>query len=51
MIAVAGREDEWDFAATQFFSDGWKALVSYSFLLLTLWFFPNGLFGSQKEKM
>lgn len=37
--------------ATQFFSDGWKALVSYSFLLLTLWFFPNGLFGSQKEKM
>lgn len=37
--------------ATQFFSDGWKALVSYSFLLLTLWFFPNGIFGAQKEKM
>ena len=37
--------------ATQFFSDGWKALVSYSFLLLTLWFFPNGIFGTQKEKM
>ena len=37
--------------ATQFFSDGWKALVSYSFLLLTLWFFPSGIFGSKKEKM
>jgi branched-chain amino acid transport system permease protein len=37
--------------ATQFFSDGWKALVSYSFLLATLWFFPSGIFGSKKEKM
>ncbi len=37
--------------ATQFFSDGWKALVSYSFLLITLWFFPSGIFGSKKEKM
>ncbi len=37
--------------ATQFFSDGWKALVSYSFLLLTLWFFPSGIFGTKKEKM
>ena len=37
--------------ATQFFSDGWKALVSYSFLLLTLWFFPSGIFGVKKEKM
>ena len=37
--------------ATQFFSDGWKALVSYSFLLVTLWFFPSGIFGSKKEKM
>lgn len=37
--------------ATQFFSDGWKALVSYSFLLLTLWFFPSGLFGFKREKM
>jgi branched-chain amino acid transport system permease protein len=37
--------------ATQFFSDGWKALVSYSFLLVTLWFFPSGIFGSNKEKM
>lgn len=37
--------------ATQFFSDGWKALVSYSFLLATLWFFPSGIFGVKKEKM
>lgn len=37
--------------ATQFFSDGWKALVSYSFLLATLWFFPSGIFGIKKEKM
>jgi branched-chain amino acid transport system permease protein len=37
--------------ATQFFSDGWKALVSYSFLLATLWFFPSGIFGFKKEKM
>jgi branched-chain amino acid transport system permease protein len=37
--------------ATQFFSDGWKALVSYAFLLLTLWFFPSGLFGFKREKM
>ena len=37
--------------ATQFFSDGWKALVSYGFLLLTLWFFPSGLFGFKREKM
>ena len=37
--------------ATQFFSDGWKALVSYSFLLVTLWFFPSGIFGFKKEKM
>ena len=37
--------------ATQYFSDGWKALVSYSFLLVTLWFFPSGIFGFKKEKM
>jgi branched-chain amino acid transport system permease protein len=37
--------------ATQFFSDGWKALVSYSFLLATLWFFPAGIFGVKREKM
>lgn len=37
--------------ATQFFSDGWKALVSYGFLLATLWFFPSGIFGFKKEKM
>lgn len=37
--------------ATQFFSDGWKALVSYTFLLVTLWFFPSGLFGFKREKM
>lgn len=37
--------------ATQYFSDGWKALVSYSFLLATLWFFPSGIFGVKKEKM
>ena len=37
--------------ATQFFSDGWKALVSYGFLLVTLWFFPSGLFGFKREKM
>jgi branched-chain amino acid transport system permease protein len=37
--------------ATQYFSDGWKALVSYSFLLATLWFFPSGIFGVKREKM
>jgi branched-chain amino acid transport system permease protein len=37
--------------ATQFFSDGWKSLVSYGFLLATLWFFPSGIFGFKKEKM
>ena len=37
--------------ATQYFSDGWKALVSYGFLLATLWFFPSGIFGLKKEKM
>ena len=37
--------------ATQYFSDGWKALVSYGFLLATLWFFPSGIFGVKKEKM
>ena len=37
--------------ATQYFADGWKALVSYGFLLVTLWFFPSGLFGFKREKM
>lgn len=37
--------------ATQYFADGWKALVSYGFLLLTLWLFPSGLFGFKREKM
>ena len=32
--------------ATEFLASGWKDLVSYSFLIVTLVFFPQGIFAS-----
>ena len=36
--------------ATEFLASGWKDLVSYSFLIVTLLFFPQGLFGVGRER-
>jgi branched-chain amino acid transport system permease protein len=36
--------------ATEFLASGWKDLVSYSFLIVTLVFFPQGLFGVGRER-
>ncbi len=36
--------------ATEFFSAGWKDLIAYSFLVATLIFFPQGIFGHGRER-
>ncbi|MCC7283797.1 MAG: branched-chain amino acid ABC transporter permease [Acetobacteraceae bacterium] len=37
--------------ATEFFSQGWSELVAYFFLVVTLVFFPTGLFGAGRERV
>lgn len=37
--------------ATTFVSSGWSDMVAYGFLILTLIFFPNGLFGARRERV
>lgn len=37
--------------ATEFFAQGWSELVAYFFLLVTLVFFPTGLFGAGRERV
>ncbi len=37
--------------ATEFFSAGWKDLIAYACLVLTLIFFPQGLFGHGRERV
>ena len=37
--------------ATEFFAPGWSELVAYLFLLITLVFFPTGLFGAGRERV
>ncbi len=36
---------------TSFFAQGWGDLVAYLFLVVTLIFFPTGLFGSGRERV
>lgn len=35
---------------TEFFASGWQDLVAYGFLIITLIFFPQGLFGVGRER-
>ncbi|WP_319529287.1 branched-chain amino acid ABC transporter permease [uncultured Cohaesibacter sp.] len=37
--------------ATSFMSSVWSDMVAYTFLLLTLIFFPQGLFGARRERV
>ena len=37
--------------ATAFLSSGWADMVAYGFLILTLIFFPSGLFGAGRERV
>lgn len=37
--------------ATEFIAQGWSELVAYFFLLLTLVFFPTGIFGAGRERV
>ena len=37
--------------ATNFISQGWADLIAYSFLVVTLVFFPQGLFGGARERV
>ncbi len=37
--------------ATDFVSAGWSDMIAYSFLILTLIFFPNGIFGQGRERV
>jgi branched-chain amino acid transport system permease protein len=37
--------------ATEFLSAGWKDLIAYGFLVLTLIFFPQGLFGHGRDRV
>lgn len=37
--------------AVTFISSGWADIVAYSFLILTLIFFPQGLFGAKRERV
>lgn len=36
--------------ATEFLSAGWKDMIAYAFLILTLVFFPRGVFGYHRER-
>jgi branched-chain amino acid transport system permease protein len=37
--------------ATDFVSAGWKDLIAYGFLVVTLIFFPRGIFGYSRERV
>jgi branched-chain amino acid transport system permease protein len=37
--------------ATNFIAQGWADLIAYSFLIVTLVFFPQGLFGGARERV
>ena len=37
--------------ATEFLAQGWSELIAYGFLLLTLIFFPTGLFGGARDRV
>ena len=37
--------------ATDFISAGWSDMIAYSFLVLTLIFFPSGIFGAGRERV
>jgi branched-chain amino acid transport system permease protein len=37
--------------ATDFVSAGWKDLIAYGFLVVTLVFFPRGIFGYSRERV
>jgi branched-chain amino acid transport system permease protein len=37
--------------ATDFVSAGWSDMIAYSFLVLTLVFFPSGIFGRGRERV
>ncbi|WP_027183736.1 branched-chain amino acid ABC transporter permease [Desulfovibrio inopinatus] len=37
--------------ATDFMTQGWSDMVAYSFLILTLIFFPQGIFGARRERV
>jgi branched-chain amino acid transport system permease protein len=37
--------------ATEFIAQGWSELVAYFFLVVTLVFFPTGLFGAGRERV
>ena len=36
--------------ATEFLSAGWKDMIAYSFLIVTLVFFPRGIFGYSRDR-
>ena len=37
--------------ATDFVSAGWSDMIAYSFLVITLIFFPSGIFGTGRERV
>ncbi len=37
--------------ATDYMTQGWSDMVAYSFLILTLIFFPQGIFGARRERV
>lgn len=37
--------------ATNFMTQGWSDMVAYSFLIITLIFFPQGIFGARRERV
>ena len=37
--------------ATNFIAQGWADLIAYSFLVITLVFFPTGMFGATRERI
>lgn len=37
--------------ATDFLAAGWSDMIAYSFLIITLIFFPQGIFGGRRERV
>jgi branched-chain amino acid transport system permease protein len=37
--------------ATEFLSAGWKDMIAYAFLIVTLVFFPRGIFGYSRDRV
>ena len=37
--------------ATEFLSAGWKDMIAYTFLIVTLVFFPRGIFGYSRDRV